>query len=127
MRLKIEWSTDHKKITITDLMASGNIVPVLDASGNKLSLPAVMKKNSKLRIPKASVAYGGKQKWQVLVLVDEPSANDLDKLTGLTITAVYDDTVDPGKKEPLCTDKAISPNTLVVIDATLTIPKERET
>jgi hypothetical protein len=86
-------------------------------------LPVTVKKHDKLMISKSSVAYGTKPDWLVVVLVKDVTST---KMKGFTITAQYEDTIEPEKTELLCEDKDVEANKDVPFPKKLMIPRRSQ-
>ena len=123
MKLSFGWRSGHPGLHIRLLMADGESVAFVTRSGSQFWGPLV-RNGQVLAIADTSVAYGSEARWSLRVFVDDCPTET--RMTGLTVVAIYDDTVEPAKREALCAGETVPPNTPVDFDKVLTVPEKRE-
>jgi len=119
MKLSFKWTSNHAALQLRLLMADGDDVVIVDATGTKTKPPSQVAKGTVLQIADSSVAYGAQPNWSIRVYVDDVSNT---KMTQLVVTAIYDDTVEPAKTENLVDSEDVPANKAADFTKTLTIP-----
>lgn len=118
MKLVFSWKSSHTSLQVRLAIADGRDIMILDGQ----SFPERVGNGDKLDINEACVAYGSDSHWLIRVFVD-----DCDKglMRGLSVAVLYDDTVEPEKKESICDDEDVSPNQADDFPKDLKIPPRR--
>ena len=119
MKLEFTWSTRHRYLNLRFVLASGALVQAVHANGTHGPMPARVRNGDIVEIAPTSVAYGARQMWSLRVLVDEVV---FDPMKGLTIRAIYDDTISPDTSEVIVEQHTIPAQTETSLPKELQIP-----